>query len=172
MEPDYKNVISHIDIDRSLGSLQYFSFRGIEDESAAEFREDTEGSNDSIELHLIKSKSYKEALILRLKKTDESHSHSWHDLLKDEQKTFGGSKIFYMNRECSKLLVLSLPNEMRNKINMLITRLNKINEKITRVNAKIRKENIDLYTERIKRKELADKRKEDIINFINQNLRV
>ena len=169
---DYKNVISHIDIDRSLGSLQYFSFKGIEDESAAEFREDIEGSNDSIELHLIKSKSYKEALVLRLKKTDDSHSYAWHDLLKDEQKTFGGSKIFYMNTECSKLLVLSLPNEMRNKINMLITRLNKINEKITRANAKIRKENIDLYTERIKRKELADKRKEDIINFINQNLRV
>src|SRR3989338_784084 len=169
---DYKNVISHIDIDRSLGSLQYFSFRDIEDESSAEFRDDMEGSNDSIELHLIKSKSYKEALILRLKKSDESHSHAWHDLLKDEQKTFGGSKIFYMNTDCSKLLVLSLPNEMRNKINMLITRLNKINEKITRVNSKIRKENIDLYTERIKRKELADKKKEDIINFINQNLRV
>ena len=169
---DYKNVISHIDIDRSLGSLQYFSFRDIEDESSAEFRDDMEGSNDSIELHLIKSKSYKEALILRLKKSDESHSHAWHDLLKDEQKTFGGSKIFYMNTDCSKLLVLSLPNEMRNKINMLITRLNKINEKITRVNSKIRKENIDLYTERIKRKELADKKKEDIINLINQNLRV
>ena len=169
---DYKNVISHIDIDRSLGSLQYFSFKDIEDESSAEFKEDIEGSNDSIELHLIKSKSYKEALVLRLKKTDEAHSHAWHDLLKDEQKTFGGSKIFYMNRECNKLLVLSLPNEMRNKINMLITRLNKINEKITRINAKIRKENIDLYTERIKRKELADKKKEDIINFINQNLRV
>jgi hypothetical protein len=172
MEPDYKNVISHIDIDRSVGALHYFSFRGIEDNQVSEFGKDIEDGNDSIELHLIKSKSYKEALILKLKKTDEAHSSAWHDLLKEEQKTFGGSKIFYMDNECGKLLVLSLPNEMRTKINMLVTRLNKINEKITRINAKIRKENIDLYTERIKRKELADKRKEDIINFINQNLRV
>ena len=172
MEPDYKNVISHIDIDRSLGSLEYFSFKGIEEEPITEFGNDIEDGNDSIELHLIKSKGYKEALILRLKKTDDAHSYAWHDLLKEEQKTFGGSKIFYMNNECSKLLVLSLPNEMKNKINMLVTRLNKINEKITRINAKIRKENIDLYESRAKRKELADKKKDDIINFINQNLRV
>lgn len=169
---DYKNVISHIDIDRSLGSLEFFGFKGIDDAQISEFLKDIEDGNDSIELHLIKSKAYKESLVLRLKKSDDEHSYSWHDLLKDEQKTFGGSKIFYMNKDSSRLLVLSLPNEMRNKINMLITRLNKINEKITRANAKIRKENIDLYTERIKRKELADKRKEDIINFINQNLRV
>ena len=55
---------------------------------------------------------------------------------------------------------------------MLITRLNKINDKITRINAKIKKENLDLYASKIKNKEAADKKKDDIINFINQNLRV
>jgi len=172
MESDYKNVISHIDIDRSLGAIEYFSFNGIEDKSILEFKDDFEVGNDSIELQLIKSKAYKEALVLRLKKSDGAYSGTWHDLLKEEQKTFGGSKIFYTNNNCSKLLVLSLPNEIRNKLNMLITRLNKINDKITRLNARIKKENLDLYAVRIKDKASANKNKEDIVNFINQNLRV
>ncbi len=171
MEPDYKNIISHIDIDRSLDSIEYFSFNGMEDESILEFKNDMEAGNDSIELHLVKSKSYKEALILKLKKSNGTYSDVWKDFLKEEQKTFGGSKIFYANSDCSKLLVLSLPNEIRNKLNMVITRLNKINERITRINSRIKKENSDLYTSRLKSKE-ADKKKDDIINFINQNLRV
>ena len=93
------------------------------------------------------------------------------DFLKEEQKTFGGSKIFYINGNCTKLLVLSLPNEINNKLNMIVTRLNKINEKITRVNGKIKKDNFDLYNSRVKVKD-SNKKKEDIINFINQNLRV
>ena len=169
---DYKNIISHIDIDRSLGAIEHFSFNGVEDESVLEFKDDIEAGNDSIELHLVKSKSYKEALILRLKKTNGSYSDVWKDFLKDEQKTFGGSKIFYVNRECSKLLVLSLPNEISNKLNMLITRLNKINDKISRNNSKIKKENLDIYTSRMKNREAMNKKKDDIINFINQNLRV
>lgn len=172
MEHDYRNIISHIDVDRSLGAIEYSSFNGIEDESIVNFKADIEAGNDSIELHLIKSKAYKEALILRLKKSNGVYSDSWRDFLHEEQKTFGGSKIFYINNECSKLLVLSLPNEIRNKLNMLITRLNKINDRITRINAKIKKENLDLYTSKIKSREAADKKKDDIINFINQNLRV
>ena len=172
MESDYKNIISHIDIDRSLNVIEYFSFNGLEDESVPEFKEDIEAGNDSIELHLIKSKSYKEALILRLKKSNGTFSDAWEDLLKEEQKTFGGSKIFYINSECSKLLVLAVPNEIKNKLNMLITRLNKINDKITRVNSKIKKDNLDIYASKIKNKEAANKSKDDIINFINQNLRV
>lgn len=172
MEQDYKNIISHIDVDRSLGAIEYLSFNGIEDESVDEFRDDFEISNDSIELHLIKSKAYKEALVLKLKKSDGAYSDTWRDFLKEEQKTFGGSKIFYINNDCGKLLVLSLPNEIRNKLNMVITRLNKINDKITRINAKIKKENLDVYTSRIKSKEAMNKKKDDIINFINQNLRV
>jgi len=172
MEPDYKNVISHIDVDRSLGAIEYITFNGIEDESTTEFRHDIESGNDSIEMHLVKSKSYKEALILRLKKADGSYSDAWREFLKDEQKTFGGSKIFYINDNASRLLVLAMPNEMGSKINMVVTRLNKINEKITRLNAKIRKENLDLYESKIRHKEASDKRKDDIINFINQNLRV
>ena len=168
---DYKNIISHIDIDRSLDAIEYSSFSGIEDESIIEFKEDAEAGNDSIELHLIKSKAYKEALVLMLKKTNGAYSDVWKDFLKEEQKTFGGSKIFYVNSDCSKLLVLSLPNEMTNKVNMLITRLNKINDKISRNNSRIKKENLDLYTSKIRSKE-ANKKKDEIINFINQNLKV
>ena len=169
---DYKNIISHIDIDRSLGAIEYFSFNGMDDGAIAEFGSDIEGSNDSIELHLVKSRAYKEALVLTLKKSNGAYNEAWRDFLKEEQKTFGGSKMFYINDECSKLLVLALPNEVRNKMNMVITRLNKINEKITRINARIKKENIELYTSRAKNKAAMDKKKDDIINFINQNLRV
>ncbi|MBI2653604.1 hypothetical protein HYX02_02215 [Candidatus Woesearchaeota archaeon] len=168
---DYKNIISHIDIDRSLEAIEYFSFNGIDGETISEFSNDIEGSNDSIELHLVKSRAYKEALILTLKKSNGAYNEAWRDFLKEEQKTFGGSKIFYINNECSKLLVLSLPNEMRNKMNMAITRLNKINDKITRINSRIKKENLDLYESRIKTKD-TNKKKDDIINFINQNLKV
>ena len=138
MQLDYKNIISHIDIDRSLGIIEYFSFNGIEDGNILEFKDDFEINNDSIELHLIKSKAYKEALVLRLK-SNGAYPDVWKEFLKEEQKTFGGSKIFYIDKDCSQLLILSLPNEIRNKLNMVITRLNKINEKITRINARIKK---------------------------------
>ena len=170
MEPDYQNIVSHIDIDRSLDSLQYSDFHGLESEPVAEFRFDIENNNDVIELHLIRTKSYKEALILKLK-GNGSHYNVWRDLLRDEQKTFGGSKIYYANTDCSKLLVLGVPNEMKSKLNMVISRLNKVNEKIGRLNTKIKKENIDTYNSRIKDK-TSDKKKEEILNFINQNLRV
>ena len=163
MEHDYKNAISHIDIDRSLGAIEYFSFNGIEDESIIEFKNDIEAG---------KSKSYKEALILRLKKSNGDYADVWRDFIKEEQKTFGGSKIFYINDDCSKLLVLALPNETRSKLNMAVTRLNKINDKITRINSKIKKENLDIYSSRVKDKEALNKKKDDIINFINQNLKV
>ena len=172
MEHDYKNIISHIDIDRSLDANSYFSFNGVEDESIVEFQDDIESGNDSIEMHLVRSKSYKEALILKLKKSNEDYSEAWRDFLREEQKTFGGTKIFYINNECSRLLLLSLPNEIKNKLNMLITRLNKINEKITRNNSKIKKDNLDIYASKLKNKESSNKSKDEIINFINQNLKV
>lgn len=172
MDFDYKNIISHIDLDRSLGAIEFFVFNGIDNEPITEFREDVEAGNDSIELHLVKSRSYKESLILRLIKSDLSYTNTWKDFLKEEQKTFGGSKIYYINNDCSKLLVLALPNEMRNKLNMVITRLNKINDRISRINARIKKENMDIYSSRIKNRESIDKKKDDIINFINQNLKV
>ena len=56
--------------------------------------EDIENNNDPIELQLIKNKAYKEATILGIKKTE--NSYLWKDFLKEEQKTFGGSKIFYI----------------------------------------------------------------------------
>ena len=170
--PDYKNIISHIDIDRTIDAIEYISFNGETNENISEFLNDIQDVNDSIELHLIKSMAYKEALVLRLKKANGSYSDVWKDFLKEEQKTFGGSKIFYINDNCTKLLVFSLPNEMRNKINMVITRINKINDKISRINSRIKKENIDLYASRLRDRKTDDKRKDDIINFINQNLRV
>jgi len=172
MEHDYKNTISYIDIDRTLEGIEHFSFDGIESDSIAEFRNDMEAGNDSIELHLIKSKSYKDAVILRLKNNSDSSTDMWKELLKEEQKTFGGSKIFYIDDSCSKLLVLSIPNEIKAKINMAVTRLNKLNDRISRLNSKIRKDNIDLYLSKMKSKESADKEKDEIINFLNQNLRV
>ena len=172
MEHDYRNIIPHIDLDRSLDAIEYFSINGIDDAVINEFKSDIESGNDSIELHLVKSKSYKEALILKLKKNNGTFSQPWRDFLKDEQKTFGGSKIFYINDDCSKILVFSLANEITNKLNMAITRINKINEKISRLNSKIKKDNFDLYSLGLKDKEAPNKKKDDIINFINQNLRV
>ena len=172
MEHDYKNIISHIDVDRSLGAIEYSAFHGMEGESVLDFKEDIESGNDSIELHLVKSNSYKESLILHLKKSDDAYPQVWKELLKEEQKTFGGSKIFYIDSGCSRLLVLSIPNEIKNKINMVVTRLNKINDKISRINSKIRKENLDLYASKVKSRESHDKNKDEIINFINQNLKV
>ena len=172
MGHDYRNIISHIDIDRNLDAIEYFSFNGVEDENIADFKDDFEAGNDSIELHLIKSKSYKESLILKLKKSNGDYSDVWKDFLREEQKTFGGSKIFYINNDCGRLLVLSIPNEIKNKLNMVITRLNKINDRITRINSKIKKDNLELYASKIRNKEAMNKNKDDIINFINQNLRV
>ncbi|MBI4451898.1 hypothetical protein HY637_00580 [Candidatus Woesearchaeota archaeon] len=173
MEHDYKNIISHIDIDRTLDGINHFAFNGIKDSQVQDFKNDIESGNDSIELHLVKSNAYKEALILRLKKSDAVYSgESWKELLKEEQKTFGGSKIFYIDSGCTKLLILALPDEIKTKVNMLVTRLNKINEKISRLNSKIRKDNLDVYTAKAKNKEATDKEKDEIINFINQNLKV
>ena len=172
VEHDYKNTISYIDIDRSLDAIEYSSFAGMEHENILEFKEDIEAGNDSIELHLIKSKAYKEALILKLKKNNGAFSDAWKEFFREEQKTFGGSKIFYVNNGCTRLLLLAVPNEIKNRLNMLITRLNKINNKITRINSRIKKENYGIYAARVKEKEAKDKNKDDIINFINQNLRV
>ena len=169
MEQDYKNIIPHIDIDRSLNSLEIVKFEGIEKPLAEEFIQDIETNNDAIETHLIKAKSYKEALVLKLKSKDSGKE--WRELLHDEQKTFGGSKIFYMNGDCSKLLVLGVPNEIKSKLNLVVSRLNKVNEKIGRINSKIKKDNTDLFSVRIKSRE-TNKEKEELMNFINQNLKV
>ena len=163
----YKNVVPHLDIDRSLTSFFYMSFDTIDLHNFSDFIDDIEEGNDSIEMHLIKSNSYKEALALKLKEPNME----WLPLLKEEQKTFGGSKIFYISKNCDKLLLFSIGGEMKNKINMLITRLNKVNEKISRNNSKIKKENIDLYSMKLKNREMIDQ-KEEILNFINQNLKV
>ncbi|HJO01968.1 MAG TPA: hypothetical protein QF458_03535, partial [Candidatus Woesearchaeota archaeon] len=87
---------------------------------------------------------------------------------KEEQKTFGGSKLFYLNAAFDKLLVISVPRSMEGKLNMVINRLNKINDKIARLNSKIKKENLEIY---MKRQGLKDK-KDIILDMINRNLKV
>ena len=171
MEHDYQNIISHIDVDRSIDAIEYFDYHSANESKILEFKDDIEGNNDTIELHLIKSRSYKDSLVLHLKKSNE-YKALWREFLREEQKTFGGSKIFYMDKECSKLLILSVADELKNKLNMVVTRLNKVNEKITRINNKIKKDNFELYESRIKNKESNNKNKDEVINFINQNLRV
>tara|TARA_Y100000310_G_scaffold293782_1_gene323662 strand:- start:30208 stop:30732 length:525 start_codon:yes stop_codon:yes gene_type:complete len=169
---DYKNLISTIDVDRSIDAIEHMEFKGMFDYGMEEFLDDIEANNDTIELHLIKNKSYKEAVIFNLRRSKNGNSMMWRELLKDEQKTFGGSKIFYMNQDCTKLMILLVPNEMANKIGMAITRINKINDKIVRMNTKIKKDNKEIYTTHLKNKEIESKTKDEIINLVNVNLRV
>ena len=166
-EPLYRNFISRIDVDRSINNIEYFTFASIDDAKIMEFRKDIGQDNDTIELNLIKTNAYKEAIILTLKKGLQD-SRIWGGLLRNEQKTFSGSKLFYLSRDSAKLLLLSIPENMEGKLKMVITRLNKINEKISRFNLKIKSENTDAYQKRVKNKDKKDR----IINLINQNLRV
>ncbi len=166
-EPLYRNFISRIDIDRGINALEYLNFISMEDEKFAEFKNDIFSSNDAIELNLIKNNAYKEAIILAIKKESEKE-RILREFLIDEQKTFGGSKLFYLNGNFDKILVLAVPGSMEGKLSMVIQRLNKINEKISRLNMKIRKGNFEIYEKRIR---MHDK-KDRIIDMINKNLRL
>ena len=161
----YRNLIPHIDIDRSINSIAYLSFRDISSEALFnEFLNDINSGNDSIEVNLIKNKAYKEAVVMSLS-TDKNNSVM--EMLREEQKTFGGSKVFYVNDAFDKLLVVSVPGSMEGKLNMVINRLNKINEKVSRLNLKIKKENIEAYMSR----NIKDK-KDFVVNMINEKLKV
>src|SRR3989338_8649125 len=117
----YKNLISHIDINRGINSIQYVNFRDVNNELLfREFINDASSNNDAIELNLINS----------------------------EQKTFGGSKLFYLNDAFDKILVVSVPRSTEGKLSMVINRLNKVNEKIARLNLRIKKENMEIYMKR------------------------
>src|SRR3989338_3422076 len=143
--PTYKNLISHIDLNRSIGSIDYFSFNDMDKEPKfMEFLNDINHDNDAIELSLIKNKVYKEAVIISL---SIINAEKWFlkEIIKDEQKTFGGSKLFYLNDGFDRMLVLAMRGSMDGKSNMVINRLNKINEKIYRLNTKIKKENTEMY---------------------------
>jgi len=163
----YKNLISHIDINRGVNSIEYIAFRDINSELVfKEFLNDVNISNDTIELNLINNKAYKEAVIMSLH-MDPKDKHTLVSMVTEEQKTFGGSKLFYLNNTFDKILVVSVPRSMEGKLNMVINRLNKINERITRLNSKIKKDNIETYMKR----DIKDK-KDFIVNMINKNLRV
>lgn len=166
--PIYKNLISHIDINRSINSIRYLGFRDISKESEfRQFLNDINYSNDTIELNLIKNKAYKEAVIMSLS-YNISGNETLIKMIREGQKTFGGSKLFYLNDTFDKMLVVSVARNMEGKLNMVINRLNKINDKITRLNSRIKKENLEAY---IKRQGLKDK-KDIVVNIINKYLKV
>jgi hypothetical protein len=164
----YRNLISHIDINRGINSIEYVTFRDINTEAVfKEFLNDINISNDAIELNLLNNKAYKEAVIMSLH-MNPKEKHILVAMIKEEQKTFGGSKLFYLNDTFDRLLVVAVPRSMEGKLNMVINRLNKINERITRLNFRIKKENMEIY---LKRQGIKDK-KDTIVNMINRNLKV
>lgn len=166
--PVYRNPVSTIDIDRSVNSIQYINFRDINGEYVfREFLKDINTNNDIIELNLINNKAYKEAVIMSLSR-DVGRSTISLDMVREEQKTFGGSKLFYINDTFDKILIIAVPRSTEGKLNMVINRLNKINEKISRLNARIKKENLEIY---MKRQGLKDK-KDIVANMINERLKV
>ncbi|MCH8004534.1 MAG: hypothetical protein IH934_07955 [Nanoarchaeota archaeon] len=164
--PIYRNLISHIDINRGINSIQYLNFRDINNElEFKEFLNDINSNNDAIELSLINNKAYKEAVIMSL---NININETLIKMIGDEQKTFGGSKLFYLNDSFNKMLVVSVSRNMEGKLNMVINRLNKVNDKISRLNSRIKKENLEAFT---KRQSLKDK-KDIVVNMINKNLKV
>src|SRR3989338_920015 len=144
----YKNLVSHIDLNRSIDTIDYFNFNDMDKEPKfMEFLNDINQDNDTIELSLIKNKVYKEAVIMSLNIINAEKGFL-KKIIKDEQKTFGGSKLFYVNDGFDRILVMSVRGSMDGKLNMVINRLNKANEKIYRLNAKIKKENMEMYQKR------------------------
>jgi hypothetical protein len=165
--PTYKNLISNIDIDRGIDSMQYINFRDFESEHLfEEFTNDISINNDTIELSIIRNKAYKEAVILSLSKNIDKIEAL--GMVRDEQKTFGGSKLFYLNDKLNKILVIAVPRNMEGKLTMVINRFNKVNEKVARLNSKIKKENVEIYN---KRHSLKNK-KDFFANMINEKLKV
>ncbi|MBI2651342.1 hypothetical protein HYX01_02635 [Candidatus Woesearchaeota archaeon] len=163
----YKNPLSHINIDRSINSVEYFSFNDLmNDARFNEFMNDITHNNDEIELNLIRNKAYREAVIISLNLSRKNNAVI--EMLGEEQKTFGGNKLFYLNEMFDKILVAAVHGGMEGKLNMVINRLNKINEKITRINLRIKRENLEIY---LKRQPIKD-RKDSIVNMINRNLKV
>ncbi len=165
--PDYKNLVSHIGINRNVDSIGYFNFSDLtSDLQFYEFEKDINSGNDSIELSLIRNKAYKEAIILTL-----SSKINWDakllEMIKEEQKTFGGSKLFYLNDKFDKILILATPGSMEPKLEIVISRLNKVNEKVQRINSKIKKENTEAFAQR----QNIDDKKEKFINIINRDLK-
>jgi len=166
--PIYKNLISHIGIDRSINTIEHINFRDLNSEPKfKEFLMDINNNNDTIELSIIKNKTYKEAVILSLT-TSLRENELLKKFIREEQKTFGGSKLFYLNDELNKILVVSVSRNIEGKLNMTINRLNKINNKITRTNLNIKKENTEIYMERQHTKD----KKDLIVDMINKNLKI
>lgn len=165
-ESIYRNLISHIDINRD--NIEYLSLDDINsDNRVSEFTDDMHRDNDAIELNLIKNRAYKEAVIMPLHIIN-SESSLLKEIIRDEQKTFGGSKLFYINDAHDKIIVMAVPKSMDGKLSMVVSKLNKVNERISRLNSKIKKDNEEIY---LKRKSGNDK-KDEIVNIINRTLKV
>src|SRR3989344_3012967 len=160
----YRNLISHIDINRDAIEFIDLEHSG---NRITEFFNDMQRDNDTIELNLIKNMAYKEAVIMPLHIIN-SESGFLKEIIRDEQKTFGGSKLFYINDMHDKIMVMAVPKSMDGKLSMVISKLNKVNEKISRLNSKIKKDNEEIY---LKRKSGNDK-KDELVNMINRNFKV
>lgn len=160
----YRNLISHIDINRDAIEFVDLEHSG---DRITEFFNDMQRDNDTIELNLIKNRAYKEAVIMPLQIIN-SESGFLKEIIRDEQKTFGGSKLFYINDTHDKIMVMAVPKSMDGKLSMVISKLNKANERISRLNSKIKKDNEEIY---LKRKSGNDK-KDEIVNMINRNFKV
>lgn len=164
----YKDSIPQLDFKRDVDDISFQDFKGLDDPVIQEFTKDIEENNDALELHLARTKAYKEMLVLPFVKGVSIEGCV--SLLQDEQKTFGGSKIFYLNEEHTKILLLAVKGEIMNKLNMLITRVNKVNDKIAQKNAQIKKDNLELYDSLLKEKTELSK-KDEVVYFINQHFR-
>lgn len=164
----YKNLISSVDVSRHVDEIEIFSFVAMsKDTRFSEFESDIKSNNDSIELNLIKNNAYKEGTILQLTKSLR-RDPALYEIVREQQKTFGGSKLFYLNEDLNKILVVAVPGSTDGKLKMVITRLNKANEKVHRLNAKIKRENMDAFMKKTGSTDEKDK----IINMINKNLKV
>jgi len=165
----YKNLISRVDIDRNVDSIEYFKFdKMVSEIRFREFLNDISSNNDVIELNLIKNNAYKEAVIISLNTHNGSDKYRLLEMIKVEQKTFGGSKLFYLNDSCNKILVMAVSKSIEGKFSMVINRFNKINDKVNRLNLRIKRENLDTYMNR----KGTNEKKDALINIINRNLRV
>jgi len=172
MEPEhsalYRNLISILDIDRNINAVAIVSFNAIEKSPFySEFSKDIFSSNDQIELNLVKHNAYSEGILLTLH-TKLREDPLLMGLVLEHQRTFGGSKLFYLNESKDKILVLALPGSMEGKLQMVVNRINKVNEKVHRLNQKIKKDNIDNFT----RRQGSTDKKDLILNVVNKNLKV
>ncbi len=164
---EYHDYVYPIDVSRHPDTITIVhEERILQYPELSEFTIDMYSSNDSIELNLVKNNVYQEAAIFTLTRS-LSRNETLYNLVLEQQKTFGGSKLFYINETKTKLLILAVKGSMEGKISMVIARLNRVNEKVHRINAKFKKENLELSM----KKSLHPSEKDSVIGLLNKSLK-